>query len=150
MKKVEKFNQKIEDAKEDLSKMVQNLKGILKNNAMYYGSVWSLKITGLADKQLSYIIYQRWSAHRKYETYEGFIKKELLNDSRHWHIDKNKTTLLKDLVCTPVQEERQKILKKRKKQEQLQKEKEKLLKAETKKQEKLNKKSEVQQETQPV
>ena len=150
MKKVEKFNQKIEDAKEDLNKMVQNLKGILKNNAMYYGSVWSLKITGLADKQLSYIIYQRWSANRKYETYEGFIKKELLNDSRHWHIDKNKTILLKDLVCTPVQEERQKILKKRKKQEQIQKEKEKLLKAETKKQEKLNKKSELQQETQPV
>ena len=54
-----------------------------------------------------------------------------------WKLNSKTGTLLKDIVCKPVQEERQKILEKRKKQEKKKKELEKLQNAIDKKKNKI-------------
>ena len=135
--KVNKINQQREDAKEDLEKMVNLLKKTIKENDILYGNVWKLFIRKIKDKGIQYTIQKRWSVDQNFETFENFIRKQLLNDNRTWKLTSKTGTLLKDIVCKPVQEERQKILEKRKKQEKKQKELEKLQKVIDKKKNKI-------------
>ena len=135
--KVNKINQQREDAKEDLEKMVNLLKKTIKENDVLYGNVWKLFIRKIKDKGIQYTIQKRWSVDQNFETFENFIRKQLLNDNRTWKLTSKTGPLLKDIVCKPVQEERQKILEKRKKQEKKQKELEKLQKVIDKKKNKI-------------
>ena len=148
--KVNKINQQREDAKEDLEKMVNLLKKTIKENDVLYGYVWTLFIRKIKDNGIQYTIQKRWSFDHNFETFENFIRKQLLNDNMNWKLNSKTGTLLKDIVCKPVQEERQKILEKRKKQEKKQKELEKLQKAIDKQKNKIKTSEQDVQQEKPV
>ena len=98
--------------------MIKNIKSKCHEKDLYYGSVWKLYIINLKENGISYRLIKRWGIATKFENYDKFIKLELLNNDRHWRIGPNETDkLLKDIICTPVQNARQRILKKRKEQE---------------------------------
>lgn len=123
VRKVEKYKQQKQDAIEDLNKMVDNLKKILKPKQTYYqGKTWQLYILECTDTHIKVRFIRRWSMVTHIFTYIDFIKKQLLRDSENWRTGLEQTDkLLKDLVCKPVQNQRQKILAQRKEQEKQEK-----------------------------
>ena len=141
MKKVEKLNQKKQDAKEDLNKMVEKLKKTIKVGDTYYCNIenWRLIIKDITTTHIRYYEYKKIRLYRsifKVLTFEEFVKQVLLNDNPNiqWRVDQDPSSkTLYQLICVPVQNARKRILNKRK-------EEEKKLKAEQKAQAKLNKK----------
>lgn len=113
-KKIDKANQEVQDKKDDLEKMIKNVKKHIKNGSSYYGNKWMFKVTDVTDTHIKFTLLKRWNIVNYKMTYIKFI--EFLKSYPHFRVGKEEgSDKLYDLIIAPVERSRELILKKRKK-----------------------------------
>ena len=113
-KKIDKANQEVQDKKDDLEKMIKNVKKHIKNGASYYGNHWSFSVTGITDTQINFTLFKRWNIKEYRMTFVKFV--EFIKANPHFRVGKEEDSdKLYDLIIAPVERSRERTLKKRKK-----------------------------------